>query len=601
MTALAQLTLYPKGYEENIAWRVAILRRVQVDKDYRAMVRALFFKDFIFALNAFYYTLDVRTRPRHNQPFCTYPFQDQVALQIIDHITRGEDLAIEKSRDMGMSWLVLLVFHWMWLNPDGGSDFLLGSRKEDYVDEKGNMRTLFQKIRYAHYKLPSWLWPKGFDSKKHDNYLRIVNPETGASLTGESNNPNFSTGGRYLAALFDEFAKWESTDQSAWTAAGDATPCRIPVSTANGANGQFYNLVTDGKTKKTRLDWWLHPKKSEGLYCEWPQDEVEGVKLRSPWYDRECQRRSPLEVAQEIDIDYIGAGNPVFSGKDGKRVGRLLKSEHPAKGYFEVSLGDASLRATVNPRDLEAIVCQWFDPIPGDSYTLGVDVAEGKETGDYSIVKVYSRKLKSCFASYFSHIDEVQLAKVVRAISNWLTGLSFEPPWIGIETNGPGLATFDFCAEAGVENLFMMPQYDVTTGSISHRKGWNTNNSSRNMLIAGVRDWLLQGEGWLDPRCCRELTTFVRSKLGKAEAKPGTHDDEVIAWGIALQIAELVPSEALVEKAAPNRGPVIDLAPNPQPDPSWRPPTLEELCLATLVKQASERNGLSFENEIVFH
>ena len=46
-------------------------------------------------------------------------------------------------------------------------------------------------------------------------------------------------------------------------------------------------------------------------------------KLRSPWYDNEC-RRSPNAqfIAQELDIDFIGAGGTYF---DPKKIDWLIE------------------------------------------------------------------------------------------------------------------------------------------------------------------------------------------------------------------------------------------------------------------------------------
>lgn len=554
------LTYYPKGYEENLAWRREILLKAKKDLGFRARVKELFHRDALFAFNCFFFTLDVRKRPWQHQPFATYPYQDETILTLVECIEGKEDVVIEKSRDMGYTWMVIGVLTWYWLSPSGGADFLLGSRIEDYVDKKGDMRTLMEKVRYLLHRLPRWLWPKDFKAKVHDNFMRLQNPETGAAITGESNNPNFSTGGRYLAVFFDEFAKWEGSDKSAWTAAGDATPCRLAGSTPFGAAGHYYDLVTDGKTKKVRLHWSRHPEKASGAYCQWPrrkeqEDWDEERLVRSPWYDRECARRRPLEIAQELDIDYVGAGNPVFDGKAGKRVGFLLGRGRDALRWYEPLLGGrGECRAVGKPRDGEGYLAVYEDIDSSDSFVLGVDVVEGREDGDFAVVKVVNRRTKGVAGSYFSKIDEVQLATVIAGISKLFT--TFEAPWVGIETIGPGLSTFDLCAENFAEevpNLFMMPSFDQVSNSVSLKKGWRTGgastSSSKNVLISGVREWLIEGEAWADQRLVRELTTFVRSKTGKAEAKAGANDDEVMAFGIALQVDLLSPKgEERVEK-----------------------------------------------------
>ncbi len=585
---------YPKEYRENLVWRTKLLRRAQLDKGYRRVVRELFFRDPLFAFNGFFYTLDVRVRPRHQQPFCTYPFQDDLILDVKRTIDAGEDLVVEKSRDMGCSWIFILMFQWFWLDPAGGSDFLLGSRIEDYVDKKGDMRTLLEKARYNLYRLPGWLRPKGFRKNIHDNFMRLQNPETGASITGESNNANFSTGGRYLGVLFDEFAKWESTDKSAWTAAGDATPSRIALSTPFGAAGQYYDLVTDGKTRKITLHWSLHPKKAVGSYCNYPlkedeKDEEAQRLIRSPWYDMQCVRRRPLEIAQELDIDYIGAGNPVFDGRSGKRVLSLLKGVKRAIKWYEPMFAEKTLKEVEAPRDSEGYL-QIYDILANDDLAvLGVDVVEGVEHGDFAVIKVLSRKRKSIIASYYSKIDEVQLAAIISFCSKFFT--TYETPWIAIETIGPGLSTFDLCVEVWeVPNLFMMPKFDQTKETVSWKKGWRTDSVSRNRLISTIREWLLAGEGWCDQRLAREFTTFIKNKTGRGEAKEGAHDDEVIAFGIALEVDILAPSGEVPEVVAkrsdglPERMFILE-----ELRQEGEPVTIEERCMATVVAKMAEK------------
>lgn len=593
---------YPKDYRSNLLFRRKILLRAEKDLVYRAKLKELFHRDILFAFNTFFYTLDVRKRPFHHQPFCTYPYQDEMIVSLVKAINEGKDIPTEKSRDMGVSWMVILVFLWFWLDPEGGADFLLGSRIEDYVDKKGDMRTLLEKARYALYKLPLWLRPKNFQKKVHDNFMKLANPETGATITGESNNENFSTGGRYLAILFDEFAKWKQTDESAWTAAGDATPCRIPVSTPFGVGGKYYEIITSAKNK-LRLHWSLHPTKGAEAYCPWPrvQSQIDAWDgrpefwVRSPWYDKENLRRTPDEVAQELDISYLGAGNPVFKGKIGRRIQRMLNAKRIPFGWREIDLGTKTLKEIDEPRDDEGILVLWEALKEETDYILAVDVVEGIEGGDFASVKILNRKTKSIAASYYSRIDEVQLAGIIATLSKEFGDNDYS--WLGIETNGPGLSTFDLCVELyGLSNLFMMPQYDSTRQAVFHKKGWRTTSSSRNILVSGVSEWLLEEVGWADPRCCRELQSLIRSKTGKPEAKSGNHDDEFIALGIALQVDQIVPARG---KEIQKVKTIIE-----DRDQLFRPNeekvlSVEEKCLLTiLTKKKIDEEVLFLNNEV---
>lgn len=560
-TGTCLLSPYPKTYRDNMEWRLNMLRRAQNDEAFRQRTCKLFYSDVLFAFNAFFYTLDVRRRPRHHRPFATYPYQDLVILTKIDHIQRGEDLAEEKSRDMGASWSTIGAYVWLWLHPDGGYDFLLGSRKEDYVDKRGDMRTLFEKARYILQRLPRWLMPEGWNPKVHDNFMKLVNPQTGSSITGESNNANFGTGGRYKSIFPDEFAKWKDTDIAAWTSMADATPCRMPASTPFGAFGQYFDVVSDGSTKKLTIHWSLHPLKNRGLYCVYPRpkDLPEGKEinwfawkgekpwLRSSWYDKETQRRrgNKSEIAQELDIDYLGSGAPVFTGPAASRMMELLRARRRPEKIYEFN-SDYALCEVSYERDFdsEGRLIVYKNPTKFSQEVIGVDVVEGKEHGDYAVIKGLDRKTKSLAFTYYSRVDEAVLARVIETINQWLCKIKVDPnlePWIAIETIGPGLGTFDVCVERGVTNLFMMPNYDSAREALTYQKGWKTGSASRKKLISCVKEWLVDGVGWVDSRCVREMTSFIYKNPNRPEAAAGKNDDEVIAWGICLAVDEILP------------------------------------------------------------
>jgi len=599
---------YPKDPAENLRWRTKILRKARVNLEFREMLKRLFYEDILFAFNAFFYTLDVRRRPYHHQPFCTYPYQDEQILALREAINSGEDKCLEKSRDMGVTWIVLGTMFWFWCQPSGGADFLLGSRIEDYVDKKGDPRTHFAKLRYLLNRLPKWLRPKGFNPRSHDTFMKLVNPTTESSFTGESNNPNFSTQGRYLGILYDEFAKWEGSDESAWTAGGDASPCRIAVSTPFGAGGQFYRLVTDGRTRKATLHWSLHPRKARGLSCLWPtpnehEKDDRGVnwvpeeKLTSPWYEGECARRLPSEIAQELDIDYLGAGRPVFEGKAWEMLKAWHKREDKPVEFLAPHLHDFSSEVIVSPSDWEGYIVIYEKRKESHSYCLGVDVVEGVEGGDYAFIVVLDRGTKNVVAVYWSRLDEIQLASVILIVSRLYTSDESTPmePWVGIETTGPGLATFDKALELEVHNLFMAPRYDVTKEGVSFKKGWKTDRNSRTELVAGVREYLLDRAGFLNSqRLVGELMTFVYNKMGKPIAKGGCRDDGVMAFGIALQVDEIAPGEEVARKTK-----VLELKDaiyNAMEAPKERPiVTVEELCLATIVENKSFKEERDWE------
>ncbi len=309
----------PKLKDENLFYRASLISDADNDKQLQAAIYEQCKKDILYWINAYCWIYEPR-QEQYKQlgfdtphlPFITWDYQDETILWVKNKIESGEDGLIEKSRDMGVSWIVLTVLLWFW-NFDGpGNDFLIGSRKEVYVDKQGAMDALFPKLRYQLRRQPGWLLPKGFDLKKHSTYLFLTNPETGSYIKGESNNKFFSTSGRYKGIFFDEFAKWEHTDETAYQSASDATKCKLTVSSAFGKNNMFYKLRAKvvGVVEKLRLHWNSHPLK----------DEI--------WYAAEKLRRSKEDLAAEVDIDYTASIT-------GKAYGSFKYDIHCVKPYPE--------------------------------------------------------------------------------------------------------------------------------------------------------------------------------------------------------------------------------------------------------------------------
>lgn len=193
--------------------------------------------DIIFWFEWFCYTFNPRVTPAH-LPFNPYPFQKETIKVIQSCVQRGEPLIIEKSRDMGLSWLVLLVFQWFWIFEDG-ADFLCGSRKQDDVDKKGDRSALFEKFRYNLRMQPEWMCPKL--TYQNDNYLKITHPITGNILKGESATADFGRSQRFKAVLMDEVARHPYGDY-AYASVSQSSNCIILLFTPFGQANIAYRM-----------------------------------------------------------------------------------------------------------------------------------------------------------------------------------------------------------------------------------------------------------------------------------------------------------------------------------------------------------------------
>jgi len=288
--------IVPRDYHENLVFRAALLDRAEKEQPYRAACRALAERDIEFFFDALLWTYDPQ-KEDSEIPFILYPYQrDFIQTKLLPAINEGHDLLVDKTRKMGASWMFCAVALWYWLKPERGNDIIIGSRKEELVDKRGNMDTLIEKIRYMLSRLPWWMVPAGYEAKKHDHHMQLINPESGSYIKGEANNKSFGRGGRYKLAFLDEFAYWEFTDEDAWRSLADATHCRLPVSTPNGRQNQFARLRHGeaGNIRIYSIHWKLHPERDE------------------TWYEYEKSRRTDLEIAQELDISYESSAGKRF-------------------------------------------------------------------------------------------------------------------------------------------------------------------------------------------------------------------------------------------------------------------------------------------------
>ncbi len=189
-------------------------------------------EDIIFWFNYFCFTYDPRA-PQSAMPFFLYPYQEFFIKDFEEKIEQGKDFGIEKSRDVGATWMLVLVLQHGWLFKEGWSS-LVGSRKQDEVDKaNSDPSTLFGKFRFNLEKLPKWMIPN-YSSKK----LSIENKDTGNFFVGESANPNFGRGQRHKCILFDELAFWDFADD-AYGGCAEATNCRAIISTPYGNSNRY--------------------------------------------------------------------------------------------------------------------------------------------------------------------------------------------------------------------------------------------------------------------------------------------------------------------------------------------------------------------------
>lgn len=300
----------------------------------------------IFFLRRFMMVFDPRPGPNHGAVnFDLYDFQESAGEEIYQAIKQGYDLFIEKSRDMGISWLVLGVLLWCWLEEDA-FQALLGSYIEDLVDSGDDLDTLFGKLVFFidNIKDPRML-PPGFNIDKHRTYMRLLNPANGNAIVGKAPTKKFGRAGRYTVVVFDELGFWQHAKQ-AWSAAGEATRCRIAITTPPDEPSFAKYLRFSGLVKVLTYLWRLHPDKDDA------------------WYEAQKGRKTEEEMLHEIDIswEYSAAARPY------PEADRLPFGDHPyipgQPIYCSIDLG------------LDAVALEWYQRVPNTEWWTLVEAFE---------------------------------------------------------------------------------------------------------------------------------------------------------------------------------------------------------------------------------
>ena len=324
-------------------------------------------------------------------------FQRQADLiEFLQACIAGEESGlIEKCRDMGATWVCAAFSVWLWLFYPGAA-VGWGSRKEQLVDRIGDADSIFEKMRLVVRGLPRHFWPAGFSPDDHMTYMRFVNPENGATITGEAGD-NIGRGGRKLIYFKDESAHYERPEKIE-AALADNTRVQIDISSVNGLGNVFYRrreagvewlggAVARGRTNVFVMDWRDHPAKTEfwyetrrqkakddGLLHVFAQEvdrnyaaAVENVIIPSEWV------KAAIDAHIHLGFDDSGGWVAALDVADGggdrnalaKRKGIILKS---VEEWGERDTGMTARRAVDSCRDLGAINLQY------DSIGVGAGV-----------------------------------------------------------------------------------------------------------------------------------------------------------------------------------------------------------------------------------
>lgn len=389
---------WPPDYIAVWAWRQKQLLAMRESRNLLTGAMEFYRTHPVEFINHWLNTYDPRNAGRQTpakMPFVLFERQAELVRFILACLEAEENGLMEKARDMGATWVCCAVSVWLWRFYPGAA-VGWGSRKEQLVDKIGDPDSIFEKMRMLIRGMPREFLPVGFSDTDDMTYMRIVNRETGATITGEAGD-NIGRGGRKLIYFKDESAHYERPEKIE-AALADNTRVQMDISSVNGLGNVFHRRREGGKewtggpahkgvTNVFVMDWRDHPAKDEAWYLarkkKAEQDgllhvfaqevernysaSVEGVIIPAEWViaaidaDKKLGFQPTGKQIAALDVADEGADRNALA----VRKGPCLQS---VDDWGEGDTGETTRRAVVACRSLGSVELQY------DSVGVGAGV-----------------------------------------------------------------------------------------------------------------------------------------------------------------------------------------------------------------------------------
>jgi hypothetical protein len=431
-------------------------------------------------------------------PFKLWPAQ----VGVIWSLMSSRLAIILKARQLGISWLCCGYVLWRCLfNP--GQMVLLFSRGQLEADE------MLRRVRVLYERMPDWFRAVcPLAREPNASQMEWANGSRVLSLPATRH-----AGSSWTAslAILDEAAKIQFADDlyTALKPTIDGGGQLVVLSSANGVGNLFHRLWTRAASgvsgfRAIFLPWWARPGRDQA------------------WYDaRVAESPDPSLVKQEYPSSAVEAF--VASGRlrfDPAWVD--AQAEHIRHPLPRHQLPDP-LRAV-------PALAVYAPPIPGRTYIVGADVAEGLEHGDYSDASVLDTVTWEEVASLHGRWEPDEFAKHLMAL-----GDAYAAP-VAVERNNHGHA---------VLATFKMAGFRTDRIALGHdgRPGWNTTVQTKpqmiDLLATVLRDGLIKVR---TPAALDELKVYRIKPDGSTGAPPSYNDDMVMSRAIALIAVRFLPA-----------------------------------------------------------
>lgn len=251
---------YIPDWQANLAYRMERLDQAERDPAYQALESAICKSSILYFANVYCWSFDPRlTVGQRTTPFVSFPLQDDVLTWLVWLVRYGRSAVEEKSRDMGASWMAVIVACWLAVFYVDMEALFMSMREEDVDDRTED--SLLGKVRKLLNNLPEWMRAGWVEEGSGDKLMQIKFPQTRSVIKGILSRGTAGRSGRATVCFNDEFAFVEDS-LTVLTALSELANTKIYLSTPNGTGNEFHRMATEAGALKKRLHYADHPLKT---------------------------------------------------------------------------------------------------------------------------------------------------------------------------------------------------------------------------------------------------------------------------------------------------------------------------------------------------
>ena len=447
-------------------------------------------------------------------------YQEEI-LQTLNESTLMVSL---KARQIGMTTIGVAFALWNCLFFDN-RPWLLVSK-----NETGAIKMLGRAM-YGYDRLPSWM--KARLPKVVTRTQTTVEFDNGSRLEAIPSVASTGRGDSVYGAILDEFAFMDYANEVFAALEPLVYGMMVVISTANGMGNRFHEIWLDSEREDSA---WT------GVFFPW--DCVESRDL--DWYNRKklAFRGQEWLFFQEYPDNpeeaFAKSGRTVF----GRDALEYLEWKQPTE-YWEWSEDGFFVTEEPTPFSLRV----WEAPyvhrhenhgyvVQKPNYVIGVDVAEGLDHGDYTVVTVWDANSDTLVATMRAHFP-------LEDLDDYLFDLGETYHWalLVVERNNQGIAVLVGLQRSRYPRLYRAKSLARARRSRSLDIGWITSNKTKPKLItdflAALREQRIE---MYDFAFMEEANTFVMDGRGGYAATSKNHDDFImstlIGWQGVLEVGK---------------------------------------------------------------